>query len=365
MNIGTIIIVSMSQSFLSRIQLLYKTLKCSAFDINAIMDAYEENGFFVSKRQIYRDISYLENGFLPTGEVLIKNHLNNRKCDWFIQNVAQTNRLDADYLYYFLLAQGFMPQYIGTASRDFFIDEFQKHLSVKYDNALALKARNKIPDANSIMNTNFLEKPLQSTDIEKFKELHWCIANKKRIKITDLRLDIKRNFTQSLPVFFTPIRFIVHQGNIYIGGIGYGKKILILDFNEIGAFQIVNSSIKGMQDAFNHFQNELSKRFGIAENIDDKVYDIQLEFQGNIGEHLTKINIHPSQTCKKHGNAIRMQIKCGINRELMSWIMSWMYHVKIVSPQKLKELHQYCHHKMKHEEGKQNKFSLFEDIFYK
>ena len=355
----------MNQSFLSRVQLLYNSLKTSALDINGLMEAYEKNGFFVLKRQIYRDISYLENGYLPKGEVLIKNHLNNRKCDWFIQNVEQAERLDADCLYYLLLAQWFMPQYYGSASRDFIIDEFQKYISVQYDNALALKARNKIPVTNGIINTNFLEKPLQSTDIEKFKELHWCIANNKRIKITDLKLDINRNFIQSLPVFFSPVRFIVHRGNIYIGGVCSDNKILILDFSEIKKFQIVNSKIKGKYDVKEHFQNEFIKRFGVAENIDDEVYDIQLEFQVSIAGHLSKMQIHPSQTFMQSGDVLSMKLRCGINRELMSWIMSWLYHVKIVAPQKLKEIHKYCHNKMKDDCNPTINFSLFEDIFYR
>ena len=264
----------MSKSFLSRIQLLYKTLKTSACDINALMDTYEKNGFFVLRRQIYRDISYLENGFLPTGEVLIKNHLNNRKCDWFIQKIAQTDRLDADYLYYLLLVQGYIPQYFGTASKELIFTEFQNYLSIRFDNALSLKTRNKITYVYDISNTQFLGK--ESIDFEKFKELHWCIANNKRIKITDVQLDINRNFTHSVPIFFTPIKFIVHQGNIYIGGVVAYNKILVLDFNEIRQFQIVNSKIKGHQDIAQVFQNELNKRFGIAENIDDKVYDIHL-----------------------------------------------------------------------------------------
>ena len=34
-----------------------------------------------------------------------------------------------------------------------------------------------------------------------------------------------------------------------------------------------------------------------------------------------------------------MSLKCGINRELVSWIFMWMDNIRILKPQKLKSLY--------------------------
>jgi hypothetical protein len=353
----------MSRSFLARIQILYNALKNAACDINQLQEVYKNNQILVLRRQIYRDLDYLEKDFLPKEEQLIKNALNNRKCEWFIQKANPVATIDGDYWYLFNLLKGFTPNVENNKTLTHLNASIQKLIINQYDNALGTLSRISIADANNISNTHFNTKQILGSEFALFKELHWCIVNQKRIKVKELALDISRNNSKELPFYFSPVSFIIHQGNFYVGGLGTNNKAILLGMHEIVSYEIVQSKIKGKIDVRQHFEEEMNKRFGIAENIDDKLYDIELDFEPHIGQQIAQMNLHSSQRFRKKGNVIRMEIRCGINRELMAWIFCWMYHVKIIAPQKLKEIHKYCFNKMK-DDGN-HKFSLFEDIFYK
>ena len=88
-------------------------------------------------------------------------------------------------------------------------------------------------------------------------------------------------------------------------------------------------------------EDELSKRFGVSENINSKVYEIVLEFSMSTGEFVSRFFFHHSQEFCIHNGVMRMHLRCGINRELVGWLFTWMTNVRIISPQKLKDLYVY------------------------
>ena len=50
------------------------------------------------------------------------------------------------------------------------------------------------------------------------------------------------------------------------------------------------------------------------------------------GNYVKKHNWHNSQKFSTKNGCVIMQINCGINRELLGWILSWMYNVRIIEP---------------------------------
>ena len=84
-------------------------------------------------------------------------------------------------------------------------------------------------------------------------------------------------------------------------------------------------------------QELLNNRFGITKNIDDKIYDIKLEFTNVTGSLVQKYTWHHSQKFILHEGNYIMTMKCGINRELLGWIFQWMYNVRILEPLVLTE----------------------------
>lgn len=91
----------------------------------------------------------------------------------------------------------------------------------------------------------------------------------------------------------------------------------------------------------------MSVRFGITQNMDEKVYDIELEFSSVTGFYVKNHIWHDTFTAQSlpNGNWL-MKMRCGINRELVGWIFQWMGNVKIINPPELKELYQQQLEKM-------------------
>ena len=76
-----------------------------------------------------------------------------------------------------------------------------------------------------------------------------------------------------------------------------------------------------------------------AQNINDKEYDIEIEFSFKTGLLVTQIAWHESQKAKKlkNGNVL-IQLKCGINAELVGWVVHWMAEAEVKKPRLLREL---------------------------
>ena len=83
---------------------------------------------------------------------------------------------------------------------------------------------------------------------------------------------------------------------------------------------------------------ELMKRFGITENINNEIYNIEIEFTELTGTFVKNQFWHPTQkfTVLENGNYL-MKLHCGINRELVGWIFQWMSNVRVLKPEILKD----------------------------
>ena len=114
---------------------------------------------------------------------------------------------------------------------------------------------------------------------------------------------------------------------------------ITIDLSKIVAYNITNQTF-AHKKMLPIAKAELQKRFGLTANIDNELYNIELEFSSITGEFLSHYNWHTSQsfTRLKNGN-YRMKMYCGINRELFGWIFRWLGNVKIIGPHKLKDLY--------------------------
>ena len=98
----------------------------------------------------------------------------------------------------------------------------------------------------------------------------------------------------------------------------------------------------------------LDNRFGITKNMDDKVYNIKLEFTNITGSLVQKYTWHHSQKFElQNGNHI-MTLRCGINREFMGWIFQWMYNVRKMEAQALINSYNVCLNDIKFCQNSQN-----------
>jgi len=138
---------------------------------------------------------------------------------------------------------------------------------------------------------------------------------------------------------FLPLQILYHRGCIHLCGLcEANKKLIILALEQIHQYETTNE----MFDAslfLNNMREQLNNRFGITENIDDKIYDIEIEFSELTGDFVNNHHWHHSQQFQKleKGNYL-MKMNCGISRELVGWIFQWMSNAKVLKPLLLKKM---------------------------
>lgn len=282
---------------LERLQLLYKTLKNNQLSINEILKLLKEKKHLVSRRQLERDL------------LNVKKYILNENEEFNTIKIKRLNYLQ-----------------IQLKSKNIKFNSNQEHEHL-------------IPKSNFYNSINNIH---YNKMIDK---LNTAIKGRKLILIEELKYDFTGdNYKQHTQIIeFAPVKMINHRGTIYI--IGFNVKdlmgLLIYDID-----QLVNIVVRKEEFEFELLSRrvdiELEKRFGVTKNINQEIYDIQLEFTNALGVFIKKFHWHPSQKFhqKSNNETLVMNLRCGINRELLGWICQWMYNVKIVSPTLLQDYYQ-------------------------
>ncbi|AZI33684.1 WYL domain-containing protein [Kaistella carnis] len=138
---------------------------------------------------------------------------------------------------------------------------------------------------------------------------------------------------------FLPVQILYHRGVVHISGyLKESNQLLILGLEQISKYKLTNDPFDN-SSYLQHLETELSRRFGITQNINNEVYDIELEFTERTGTFVHKQFWDETQRFERleNGNFL-MHLNCGINRELIGWIFQWMSNVKVIKPEILKEL---------------------------
>jgi hypothetical protein len=188
------------------------------------------------------------------------------------------------------------------------------------------------------LNTQFSELKITDTKKDFFFNLSLNSIPIKILKIENDFTSENHNF-ETRPLYFLPLTLINHRLNDYIAGYNMKKKTYqIFELSQIKEYNVLKYKkkypIKDLKEGFKkHFLN----RFGVTKNTNDQVYRIKLLFSSATGSYIQKRIWHSSQKFKKQNGLLEMTLKCGINRELLGWLNSWMYNVKILGPPELIE----------------------------
>jgi hypothetical protein len=105
------------------------------------------------------------------------------------------------------------------------------------------------------------------------------------------------------------------------------------------------SSLGGVSFEGGHFSPELyqhklveffNDRFGIAPNLDDYIYPVELIFSEATAKMIMNYHWHPSQRFEVLDNGeVQLNMRCGINEELIQWVVKFTDQVKVLKPQLL------------------------------
>lgn len=355
----------MKGKLLQRIGILYNTLINNACDVSAIEILYRENNVQLKKRQIYRDVILLEKFTESKGDKLKTIAINNKKKKWVIiprERKEKGIQINSDFLYTHFLKKNHCAPLLNKEQNlkyNNFIDSLIKKLQ---NPEFQIFSQSFIESDTKIFDTAFFIKKSNIELDQRLRHLYWCISNHVKLKIIRTKLDSTCNHSTSTPLFFNPLKIIIHRGSYYIAGTSNNKKIIIFELSEIVEYQVLNSKYKNCSDLTNYLAKELNKRFGISENINNKTYTIILEFTEVTGEFVSSFHFHKTQKFYRYKETIRMEMHCGINRELIGWIMMWMTNVRIVSPLKLSELYNFTLKRIQERMSSESTF-YYENLF--
>lgn len=337
-----------NKKYLQRIKLVYDALKVSACDIVFLEELYRSNQIHVLKRQIYRDLESVKNELIQKNETFIESFINNKKKVWKIVANDSKPTINSDEFFTYSVIKNTVPLLLDEKNTISLIQTINQLFD---GHQFYPKSFNNNSDDESFINTHFYHKKFNKRIYNLFKDLYWCIVNNQKIVITRTKIDTTCNSIFNTPIHFVPLNFLLHRGSLYIGGI-CKNKLLVYDLIEIVEYESSHSVNKNLLLNYKKiFSTELNKRFGISENMDESIYDIELLFPEETGFFISNFFWHHSQQFTKTKDGYLLKLNCGINRELVGWIFMWMSNVKIIQPLKLKEVY----HKQIEEMMKQNK----------
>jgi hypothetical protein len=323
---------------LERLHFIYQLLEIEPQTVQGICKELANKGVATASRQIYNDLVQLEKNYLRKNQKLhITTGQHNQKTYRLVYTDTTISVTGFDVNSY-QLSRLSMTTYI-TEGRGESINKFRDIVAKKIMHLSKTKYSTLPLEQN--FNSHFFERKYTTAFNTVSEDVIWSIANNKIIEIVNIYGDATNVMTDiSYPFKLKPLLLVYHNGAYYMAGfIVKNNSFITIDLSKITAYNLTNQTFSHKK-AVPLAKAELQKRFGLTANIDNKTYDIELEFSSITGEFLSHYNWHATQsiTQLKNGN-YRMKMHCGINRELVGWIFRWMSNVKIIGPKKLKDLY--------------------------
>lgn len=316
---------------------LYSRLRQSPCTIDILSDWKRQNGFEFHDRSLYRYLNDLTNNLAIKGETIEILYNEKNKKTWKLVFEKSSKDLTLFDINTFFLTKNFVPKSIIDRRKESFnkIEEllYEKQSKNKYEFSA---------DAHHLVfgTTNFYDVTYTKEQHLKIEELIWAIQNKRKISLSEIVFDTgvyKEQIKDGETVL--PLALQLHRGVLQLCCFIERLDIIyIFSYDTLAAFEI-------KEDLFNpkKYAKQLAlyfkTHFGITQNIDEKVYQIELVFSKETGAFAKQFFWHSSQEWKtlKTGNQI-LKLKCGINRELVGWIFQWMSNVQVVKPKVLKDI---------------------------
>lgn len=323
---------------LERLHFIYELLEIEPRTVQDICKELSQKGISTANRQIYNDLAQLEKNYLRKNQALqITTGQHNQKTYRLIYTDISIAVTGFDVNSY-QLSRLSMTTYI-TEGRGESINKFRDIVAKKIMHLGKTKYAALPLEQN--FNSHFFERKYTADFNQMSEDIIWSIANNKIIEVENIYGDATNVSSDiTYPFKFKPLLLVYHNGAYYTAGfIAKNNLFITIDLSKIVAYNITNQTF-AHKKLLPLAKAEIQKRFGLTANIDNEVYDIELEFSSITGEFISHYNWHVTQsfTQLKNGNYL-MKMHCGINRELFGWIFRWMGNVKIIGPKKLKDLY--------------------------
>lgn len=320
-----------------RLMMIYSRLKSGPITIEMLTDWAQKYDVQISTRTFYRDLCDLENSFIPADEKLVVMVGEKNRKTWKIEYVNEEEPLTEFDLNSYILFQNFLPLSV-TSSRKNSLEKIRSLFYQKYSKS---QFEYFVNVAKSQIKASHFHEGSVFTEYHKIlDDCIWSIQNKRKIQLISINYDYTSISTEvTFPQTLYPIQILYHRGVVHISGfLEDSSQLVILGVEQIDKYKLTNNPFENTY-YLNHLELALSKRFGITQNINDEVYNIEIEFSKRTGTFVHKQFWHDSQNFEQleNGNFL-MTLNCGINRELIGWIFQWMSNAKVLKPPILRSL---------------------------
>lgn len=318
-----------------RLMMIYSRLKSGPVTIEMLTNWAKKNDVQISTRTFYRDLDDLENSvILPNEKLIVAVGEKNRKT-WKIEYVNEEEPLTVFDINSYILFQNFLPLSVIT-SREKSLEKlrslfYQKYSKSQFENFVNVAKQ-------QIQASHFFEGTFVQEHHKILDDCIWSIQNKRKMEIEEINFDFNSSFPElKLPQTFLPVQILYHRGIVNVSGfLSQNNQLIILGVDQISKYKLTNDPFDNT-GCLEELKEEMANRFGISQNINSEVYDIEIEFTDMVGSFVKNIFWHPSQEFQQLGNGdYLMKMKCGVNIELIAWVFEWMSNVKVLKPEILK-----------------------------
>ncbi|MDD3004555.1 WYL domain-containing protein [Flavobacterium sp.] len=319
---------------IQRLKEIYQLLWQKAYSKNEIIALLEPK---VSLRQLERDLIDIKNSYLRPTEELLEIPNGKRMYYSITKRKTKKRKLNFDDFCIYDLLLNSENEVLNKKfdKQVLFFQNFKKALFETFGE------HQNFVQKNIIYKTHFYELYQDETFIKNIIPIYKAIYDEKYIQVKQVDFDATGDNPElrSRNLKLKPLKIIFHRGDYFLFShckqnykifeIGQLMDVIILD----KSFTLPNYQAV--------FEQEMSNRFGVSNNINQKLYDIELEFSESTGNYISKMKWHESQQIKKLPNKnYRLTMRCGINRELGGWIFQWMNNVKVIQPPELINIYQ-------------------------
>ena len=320
----------------NRLFRIYNRLKRSPVTIDILKKWAKSVEINISDRQLYRDLEELSTFTCFDGEqIIIYEDEKNRKS-WKIEYDKKGAALSQFDINSYYLFQNFLPTPVKK-SRQRSFDKFEALLYREFSNS----PYEKTVEANHLtfIQSSFYEYPYDLENHEKLENFIWLINQQRKVIISAVVADntcLPKSF--ATPITLLPVSLLYHRGVIHVCLFDEHRTLFILGIEQIKDYKLTNiqfdrSEYQGLLD------EKLKLRFGVTENIDSSLYNISLHFPKETGHFVKNHFWHLTQSFELNSDgSITLNMYCGINRELIGWILMWIKDVKVLEPVILAEL---------------------------
>ncbi|HSB94348.1 MAG TPA: WYL domain-containing protein [Flavitalea sp.] len=113
------------------------------------------------------------------------------------------------------------------------------------------------------------------------------------------------------------------------------RKIQTAPINSLGRVSFEGGHFS--PDPYLHKLNEFFvDHFGLAPNLDDSIYPVELIFSESTAKMVMNYHWHPSQRFHQLDNGdVQMTMHCGVNEDLIQWVLKFADQVAVAKPQLL------------------------------